>query len=304
MTEMTHEQVHAEDEIHLPPPSWWPLVLGLGLAILAAGLVLVGGRIAALTQVTSLVLTTLSFPFGEVELKVWHLIAGAGLIVLGIAIGGWVSSNVRERMAGPTYAGDAKMAIWVFLGNEVLFFTGLIAMFLLLRAEATPGVDHALVDSIPLVGLNTFILLTSSLTVVLAHDAAVKGKQLPLRLFLFLTIILGSTFVSLQGVEYRALYAEDLKWTTSGYGTAFFTLTGTHGLHVIIGIIWCIVVFIRALQGGFNEKHYGGVEIFGLYWHFVDIVWILLFTLVYLMHTTAPEAAEPAARLLSLLGLG
>ncbi|HLF01882.1 MAG TPA: cytochrome c oxidase subunit 3, partial [Anaerolineales bacterium] len=222
-----------------------------------------------------------------------------GLIV-AVGLGGWLLRNVADRQHPGAFAGDSKMAMWMFLGNEVLFFTGLIASFLLLRSEAAPGVDHPLVNSIPLVGLNTFILLTSSLTVVLAHDAAVRGKQMQLRVCLLLTIILGTAFVSLQGVEYSTLYAEGLKWTGDGYGTAFFTLTGTHGLHVIIGIIWCIVIFIRALMGGFNEKHYGGVEIFGLYWHFVDIVWILLFTLVYLMHTPAPETAGMALRGLGL----
>jgi heme/copper-type cytochrome/quinol oxidase subunit 3 len=225
-------------------------------------------------------------------------------VLLATAVGGWVVSNISERKHAPhAFQGDLKMAMWVFLGNEILFFTGLIASFLLLRVKSEPGVDHALVASIPLVSINTFILLTSSLTVVLAHDAAVRNKQGMLKLMLLLTIIFGSVFVALQGVEYSNLYAEGLTWTSSGYGTAFFTLTGTHGLHVVLGIIWAIVVFVRSLAGGFNDKAYGGVELFGLYWHFVDVVWILLFTLVYLMHTIAPHVEEPAAQLLRTFGL-
>ena len=295
MTEMIHENAPGHDDpIHLPPPSWWPLVLGSGLLILAVGMVMFGGRFSLPLSKEQL------NPFNAAMAAYGPWVAIAGVAVLVVAIGGWAIANVRERLHAPAgFAGDAKMAMWVFLGNEVLFFTGLIASFLLLRYRAAdPNIDHALIPSIPLVSLNTFILLTSSLTVVLAHDAAVKGKQSRLIIFLILTIIFGSTFVALQGVEYTTLYGEGLTWTSSGFGTAFFTLTGIHGLHVIIGIIWCSVVLIRALQGGFTSAHYGGVEIFGLYWHFVDVVWILLFTLVYLMHRATPEVVETASRLL------
>ncbi len=291
MTELTQElnpPSHPHEEIHMPPPSFMPLVLGLGFFVFAFGLVLKGGRINSLLALS---------PY-------WYVVAGVGLVLLFTAIGGWITSNIAERTHAPhAFQGNAKMAMWVFLGNEILFFTGLIASFLLLRSKSDLGVDHALVDSIPLVSINTFILLTSSLTVVLAHDAAVNNKQGKLKLMLLLTILLGTTFVSLQGVEYSTLYGEGLTWTSSGYGTAFFTLTGTHGLHVIIGIIWCIIIFVRSLFGGFKNGQYGGVEIFGLYWHFVDVVWILLFTLVYLMHTHVPAVAEPAALVLKLFGL-
>lgn len=263
MSDTTHE-TH-EEHIHMPENSFWPLVLGGGMFVMLFGMALRDYRM---------------------------FVAPVGLLILVIGLGGWITSVVREKVPSITPLIAGKMAMWAFLASEVLFFTGLIASFLLLRAQAKPGIDHALLDSIPLVSLNTFILLTSSLTVVLAHDAAVRNLQGRLKLFLVASIILGATFVGMQGFEYSSLYAEGLSWTGDGYGTAFFTLTGTHGLHVIIGIIWCIVVLIRALQGGFNDKNYGGVEIFGLYWHFVDIVWILLFTLVYLMNTSAGLPAK------------
>ncbi len=285
MTEIVHEPVQGHNEIHLPPPSFWPLVLGFGMFLLA-----LGGVLEPLQYFPALANAVQKLPADWPTVGGFLINISAGIVFISLGVGGWMVSNIRERTQAPgAIAGDMKLAMWMFLGNEILFFTGLIATFLLLRAEAQPGVDHVLVESIPLVSLNTFILLTSSLTVVLAHDAAVRDKQLPLRLFLFLTIILGSAFIGLQGVEYSTLYAEGLKWRTSAYGTAFFTLTGTHGLHVIVGILWCAVIFFRALRGGFNARRYGGVEIFGLYWHFVDIVWILLFAIVYLMHTIAPE---------------
>jgi len=271
MSEMTEH--HGHDEIHVPGPSFWPMVFSAGLMIGAFGLVF---------NKTSTSVTAL----GSATLTRGGLVGLVGVVVLVFGLGGWLVSNIRDREHGPSITPEiaAKMGMWVFLGSEVLFFTGLISTFLLLRARSTVLAVEPLVGSIPLVGLNTFILLTSSLTVVLAHDSAVKGKKGLLNLFLFLTAVLGATFVSLQGLEYSRLYAEKLTWTGSGLGTSFFTLTGFHGLHVIIGVIWCLAILPRALRGNFTEKEYGGIEIFGLYWHFVDIVWILLFTLIYLMH--------------------
>jgi cytochrome c oxidase subunit 3/cytochrome o ubiquinol oxidase subunit 3 len=291
------------EEIHLPPPSYMPLLLGLGFFVFVFGLIAKSDRVNFLAEASRWWANNVQ-SLAAIIPSLWVIVAFLGLVILFAAIGGWVMSNIAERTHAPhAFQGDSKMAMWVFLGNEVLFFTGLIASFLLLRSLSEPGVDHALVNSIPLVSINTFILLTSSLTVVLAHDAAIRNQQGKLKLMLFLTIILGTVFVSLQGVEYSTLYSEGLTWTSSGFGTAFFTLTGTHGLHVIIGIIWCIIVLIGAFTGNFKGGRYGGVEIFGLYWHFVDVVWILLFTIVYLMHTPEPHVAEPAALVLKLFGL-
>jgi heme/copper-type cytochrome/quinol oxidase subunit 3 len=270
MSETIHG--HSHDEIHVPGPSWWPLVLSLGLII--------GGFGMALNK------TTPAVTLGAINSSVGWLSALGGGLLLVIGMGGWLVSNIRDRAHGPSITPEvaAKMGMWMFLGSEVIFFTGLITSFLLLRARSPVDSVEPLVASIPVVSFNTFVLLTSSLTVVMAHHAAVTGNKRQLPLFLLLTIVLGSTFIGFQGYEYLHLYEEGLSWTGTALGTSFFTLTGTHGLHVIVGILWCIVVLVRALQGGFNEKEYGGVEIFGLYWHFVDIVWILLFAIVYLIH--------------------
>ncbi len=281
MSEMAEH--HGHEEIHLPGPSFWPLVLAAGMGIGVFGLSL---DLGAVLESYGVDVAKLSLPTPNFLEQVTQAIALLGGVVLAIGLGGWLIGNIRERAHGPSITPQiaAKMAMWMFLGSEVLFFTGLISTFLLLRARSTVESVEPLVNSIPLVGLNTFILLTSSLTVVLAHDSAVKGKKNLVSLLLVLTAILGTTFVSLQGVEYSHLYEEGLTWIGSSLGTSFFTLTGFHGLHVIVGIIWCLSILPRAVQGRFDEKEYGGVEIFGLYWHFVDIVWILLFTIIYLMH--------------------
>lgn len=281
MSEMVEH--HGHEEIHLPGPSFWPLVLAAGMGIGVFGLSL---DLGAVLESYGVDVAKLALPTPNFLEQVTQATSLLGGVVLAIGLGGWLISNIRERAHGPSITPQiaAKMAMWMFLGSEVLFFTGLISTFLLLRARAPVEAVEPLVNSIPLVGLNTFILLTSSLTVVLAHDSAVKGKKNLVALLLILTAILGTTFVSLQGLEYSHLYEEGLTWIGGSLGTSFFTLTGFHGLHVIVGIIWCLSILPRALQGRFDEKEYGGVEIFGLYWHFVDIVWILLFTIIYLMH--------------------
>jgi heme/copper-type cytochrome/quinol oxidase subunit 3 len=185
---------------------------------------------------------------------------------------------------------NRKFGMWAFLASEVLFFSVLIANFLVLSKQDPPGSFHGAASgqellNIPLTALNTFILLTSSFTVVLALQAIQNGNQLKMRLYLLLTLLFGSTFIGIQIFEYyQLIVAEGLGMTTL-FGASFFTLTGFHGAHVAGGLIWLLILLFKAfgVQGGFSREENLGVELFGLYWHFVDIVWLLLFSLVYLM---------------------
>ncbi len=176
-----------------------------------------------------------------------------------------------------------KFATWLFLASEIMFFSGLIAAYIVLRnaAGSWPVVSHEL--NVPLVAANTFILLVSSLTMVRAYAAIQEGDQQGLRRFLVATIVLGVIFLSVQAYEWVALINEGTTASSSLFGSVFFTLTGFHGLHVLGGVIWNVYVTIRAFQGAHTQEDYGGVEIAGLYWHFVDVVWIFLFTIVYLI---------------------
>lgn len=175
-----------------------------------------------------------------------------------------------------------KLAMWVFLSSEVIFFTSLIATFLVYKNGSVSGPSQELLN-IPLTSLNTFILIVSSLTMVLCLDAAVKDRQPSLKLWLLATIILGSIFLGIQGFEYFKLWSEGLTPSVNLFGSAFYTLTGFHGTHVFVGVIILFGVLLKALAGGFGSKHYLPIELAGLYWHFVDLVWILIFTLVYLI---------------------
>ncbi len=174
-----------------------------------------------------------------------------------------------------------KLGMWLFIATEVMFFGGLIATFLKYKLQ-TPTPEAALLD-VTLVGANTFILLTSSFTVVLGLDAIRLGNRSGLMRFLAATIVLGVVFLAGQAYEFNALYHEGVTLTSSLFGSTFFTLTGFHGLHVLGGVIWAAVTLAKAARGQYDADDNIGVEAFGLYWHFVDIVWIVLFTVIYLI---------------------
>jgi heme/copper-type cytochrome/quinol oxidase subunit 3 len=173
-----------------------------------------------------------------------------------------------------------KLGMWLFLASEVMFFGGLISAFLHYKIN-NPGTESSLLD-VGLVGVNTFVLLTSSLTVVLALTAIRRGDRRGLIGYLAATIFLGAAFLVGQGNEFATLYRHGLTLSSSVYGSGFFTLTGFHGLHVFVGICWALSTLVKAVRGGYSQMTHLGVEVFGLYWHFVDIVWIILFTLIYL----------------------
>jgi heme/copper-type cytochrome/quinol oxidase subunit 3 len=174
-----------------------------------------------------------------------------------------------------------KLGMWLFLASEVMFFGGLISAFLHYKIN-NPTPESSLLD-VGLVGVNTFVLLTSSLTVVLGLAAIGRGDKRGLIGYIIATIILGAAFLAGQGNEFATLYRHGMTLSSSVYGSSFFTVTGFHGLHVFVGICWALATLAKAVRGGYTQTNHLGVEVFGLYWHFVDIVWIILFTLIYLV---------------------
>ena len=174
-----------------------------------------------------------------------------------------------------------KLGTWLFLASEVMFFGGLIAAFLHYKVNS-PSPQAGLL-SVPLVGANTFVLLTSSFTVVQGLAAIRRGRRGGLMAYLALTILLGAAFLAGQAYEFSSLYREGVTLQSSVFGSSFFTLTGFHGMHVFTGLVWASSTLLRAARGHYSAEDYGGVEVFGLYWHFVDIVWIVLFTIIYLV---------------------
>jgi heme/copper-type cytochrome/quinol oxidase subunit 3 len=176
-----------------------------------------------------------------------------------------------------------KLAMWLFLGSECLLFGGLISTYMLYRGRHSENLGPDQLWDIPFTSASSFVLLMSSLTMVLAVSAANRRDERNTRLWLSVTALLGSLFVAGQVYEFTTFYREGLGFTTSLFSSSFFTLTGFHGAHVSVGI-----VMLMALVGMMSKDKVPGdraevVELVGLYWHFVDIIWILIFTLVYLI---------------------
>ena len=177
---------------------------------------------------------------------------------------------------------NRKLGFWLFLASELLIFCGLIGGFLVTKRYAAEWPEHE-VSSILLASGNTFALLASSLTVVLGIDAIRASKQRNLVLLLLISALLGAAFLGGQAIEYRHFIGDLGHGFGDPFGTAFFILTGLHGLHVLVGVVWAGTVAMRARRGAYTAGNYTTVEMFGLYWHFVDLVWILIFTIVYLI---------------------
>ncbi|MCX6020071.1 MAG: heme-copper oxidase subunit III [Chloroflexi bacterium] len=206
-------------------------------------------------------------------------------------------TNVHERRltrAAEEGNLNRKYGFWIFLSSEFLIFAGLIGAFVMTRASvfrSTSSLEEfvqkwweANTFSLALVSINTFVLLASSLFVVLAIDAARRDDQRGLVRWLAATIVMGVIFLGGQAVEYTLLVSEGHTYfnNADAFASAFFTLTGFHGLHVFVGTLICIGVLQRARKNAYWSGNFTTVEIFGLFWHFVDLVWVLIFTIVYL----------------------
>lgn len=176
-----------------------------------------------------------------------------------------------------------KLAMWAFLGSECLLFGGLISTYMLYKNKLP---DEALgpddLFDIPFTSVSSFVLLMSSLTMVLAVSSISRGDVRRNRIWLLTTALLGAVFIGGQVYEFTAFYNEGAGYTTNLWSSAFFTLTGFHGVHVSIGIVMLMSLFISSHKGRLTQAQAEKVEIIGLYWHFVDVVWIVIFTIVYL----------------------
>jgi len=201
------------------------------------------------------------------------------------AVVGDIKSDPIDHHPTNTGISNEKLGMWVFLGSECLLFGGLISTYMLYREKHVVGPKPHDLYNIPFTSISSFVLLMSSLTMVLAVAAIQRGDQRRLRTWLLATALLGSSFISGQVYEFTEFVHEGLGFTTNAAGSAFFSLTGFHGVHVTVGIIMLMSLFVMSLRGRLPVHKAEAVEIVGLYWHFVDIVWILIFTVVYLVPT-------------------
>ncbi|NUQ11319.1 MAG: cytochrome c oxidase subunit 3 [Gemmatimonadaceae bacterium] len=202
---------------------------------------------------------------------------------------------------------NRKVAIWMFIGSECMLFASLISTYLIYKGKSVvgpfpheawtnPATGQAFppILDIPVTSVSTFVLLMSSLAMVLALAAVEnRGKPVPpglsgkilssSKLWLFMTCLMGATFLGFQAYEFTSFVHEGLTIRTNLFGSSFFTLTGFHGAHVTAGVIWLGTLLAIDMKRGLQPKDAVWVDIAALYWHFVDVVWIAIFTLVYLI---------------------
>jgi heme/copper-type cytochrome/quinol oxidase subunit 3 len=189
-----------------------------------------------------------------------------------------------------------KLAIWTFIGSECLFFASLISNYLVHKGKSLVGplAHEAWTDpasgqvfepiiEIPLVTVGTALLLFSSLFIVLALNGAQRGNRKQLIGWLAATLFCGMFFVGMQVYEFTHFVHKGLTLQRNLFGASFYVLTGFHGTHVTIGVVWLLTMFILALRGQLPPKRAVNLEIAALYWHFVDVVWVIIFPVVYLI---------------------
>ena len=283
----------AHQKYYVPHGSHWPVVGSVALLLMLGGFAsyLNGGELGSIVS----------------------LIGVATLIVM---LAGWFGETISESLAGkfsPQVDRSFRMGMMWFIFSEVMFFAAFFGALFYARQLAIPwlggegtkfvtnlllwpgyeagwpsdgpaqtGGQFEVMSPFGLPAINTAILLTSSVTITIAHHALLKGKRLLLNLGVLVTVLLGFTFVGLQVLEYYEAYHHlNLKLDTGIYGTTFFVLTGFHGLHVTVGATFLTVIWARVLCGHFTVKNHFAFEASAWYWHFVDVVWLGLYFFVY-----------------------
>ena len=178
------------------------------------------------------------------------------------------------------------LGMLLFITSEVMFFAGLFAAYFNVRANAPvwpPLEFHDKLHILPFVGPATVLLIISSFTCQIGVWAIRRNDRKGLTRAIAVTVALGVTFLIMQAIDYTSLYGDGVRLDSGAFGTTYYTLTGFHGAHVLGGVIMLSVVLYRSLSGQFSSRHHDMVEATSMYWHFVDVVWILLFSTLYIL---------------------
>jgi cytochrome c oxidase subunit III len=279
----------ASGKYFVPSPSHWPIVGSAALLTLAFGAV------------------------GSMNHLSWGLpVLAAGFAILFFMLFGWFGAVIKEsegRLYGNNVDRSFRWSMSWFIFSEVMFFAAFFGALGYARMHSVPdlsSIDSKLLwpdfaGTWPTAGpfikeafspmaawgipaINTALLLTSGVTLTIAHHALIENKRSKLIVWLAATIALGFLFLGLQVYEYMHAYSEfNLKMTSGIFGSTFYMLTGFHGFHVTVGAIMLSVILFRAMRGHFDAQHHFAFEAAAWYWHFVDVVWLGLFVIVYMM---------------------
>ncbi|GBC75286.1 Cytochrome c oxidase subunit 3 [archaeon HR06] len=213
-----------------------------------------------------------------------------GVVLLIIALLIWGKENLTKKFSleGLKTAAwpfieisNMKLGVWIFLFGEVLLFSSLLGSYLFIRAQIPNWPTLGEIFDIKIASINTFLLITSSFTAMLALNSIRRGEREGLKVGLIITLALGFLFLINKGVEWEELIKQGLTPNSSLPGTIFFTITGIHAAHVFAGLMVLIYLLLRSES--FSKEKYESVEYFDLYWNFVDIVWLFIFPLLYLI---------------------
>ncbi len=282
-----------DEHYYVPESSHWPIVGAIGLLLTVVGV---------------------STWLNGSEPAYWVFVAG--LLVMVFMLIGWFGNVITESEGGvynEQVGMSFRMGMFWFIFSEVMFFAVFFGALFYTRSMAIPwlgggsnnfftnlmlwqgyestwpsngpanvGGDYEVMLPFGLPLINTALLMTSSVTVTIAHHALLAGKRNILKIFLAATFLLGFIFVYLQAVEYMHAYHEmNLKLTTGIYGSTFYLLTGFHGMHVTLGAIMLTIIWLRTMKGHFTPSNHFAFEAVAWYWHFVDVVWVGLYVFVY-----------------------
>ena len=286
---------HAEDRYYVPHDSHWPIVGSVGLLLLMVGV---------------------SSWLNGAEFGFWVMMGGFAVMIFMIS--GWFGDVIGESQKGiynPQVDASFRMGMFWFIFSEVMFFLAFFGALFYARNMSVPwlggegnsfftnavlwqgfeavwptngpgdlGGEYTVMGPLGLPLINTAILLTSSVTITIAHHALIAKHRGTLTAMLAATFLLGFIFVGLQIYEYMHAYNDlNLKLTTGIYGSTFFMLTGFHGMHVTIGAIMLLIIWLRVVKGHFTPEKHFAFEATAWYWHFVDVVWVGLYVFVYWM---------------------
>jgi cytochrome o ubiquinol oxidase subunit 3 len=193
----------------------------------------------------------------------------------------------HETLSAEDRAADSAVVFgfWMYLMSDLILFAGLFSVFIVLRGNVFGGASGGQIFSLPFVLAETLILLTSSFTCGLAMLAARSENVQQVLLWLGATALLGASFVAMEVSEFGRLIASGTGPRNSGFLSAYFTLVGTHGLHIVLALVWVIALMVVIARRGLTRPNMRKLMLWGMFWHFLDIVWIFIFTIVYLMGT-------------------